>query len=339
MVRAYPSIADFQKYDKNPILLPGSNDWQKGRVYNPTAIVVGDKVALLYRCQGTERKDIGGENVWMSTIGTAWSSDGTSFTAEDRPSLEPTDDMDAAGVEDPRVVHIDGEFVLTYTAYDGKKARLAVAFSKDPSLTSWKERKIVFPEEEKWTKSGAIVPIRISGMYYMYFQAHEYYPPIGESHIWLASSRDLRSWKIFSEPVLKTVRGSFDESEVEPGPTPIITPHGIAVIYNATREAKNFNRREFGIGWALFDKNDPSRLLYRSKNSFYTDESAISKKGVIPQVPFYKELPNQGRITGTIFANGLVKFHNRWFLYYGVGDSVISVASADAPELFSLLSS
>ncbi len=86
------------------------------------------------------------------------------------------------GCEDPRIVVVNGTFYMTYTAYDGKTARLALARSKD--LVHWEKLGIVFPEWG-WSKSGAILPIKINGKYIMYF---------GDSNIWIAYSDDMIHW-------------------------------------------------------------------------------------------------------------------------------------------------
>lgn len=46
-----------------------------------------------------------------------------------------------------------------------------------------------------------------------------------------------------------------------------------------------------------------------------------------PELPFEKTGQNAG---GTTFAEGLVWFRSRWFLYYGCADSMAGVAIAGA---------
>ncbi len=42
-----------------------------------------------------------------------------------------------------------------------------------------------------------------------------------------------------------------------------------------------------------------------------------------PELPFEK---SGQYAAGTTFAEGLVWFHDRWFLYYGCADSMVGVA-------------
>jgi len=104
-------ILPFEKYAQNPILTPNpANNFESAYLYNPTAIVLNDTIFILYRAQNESK---------TSTVGLAWSNDGTSFTRLDRPIIEPTEPWEQiGGCEDPRIVRVNGTFYVTYTAYD-----------------------------------------------------------------------------------------------------------------------------------------------------------------------------------------------------------------------------
>src|SRR5690242_13197553 len=159
-------LGPFTKYAGNPILRPDpSHDWESAYLFNPAAIVVGSQVALLYRAQNAAR---------VSSIGLAFSSDGLHFTRGADPVLVPTESYESQGVEDPRVVRVGKTYYMTYTAYDGTSALLALATSTD--LVKWKKRGVIFPDfrdplagGKPWNKSGAILSTPINGQYWMYF--------------------------------------------------------------------------------------------------------------------------------------------------------------------------
>ncbi|KAJ6093509.1 hypothetical protein N7486_008798 [Penicillium sp. IBT 16267x] len=113
----YFPLLGFEQYANNPVMKPDpTHAWESAYLYNPSAIVMDDKVFLLYRAQDQQK---------TSSIGLAWSSDGYNFTRYDQPIVYATEPYEQpGGCEDPRVVRIDGTFYLTYTAYDGKTARL-----------------------------------------------------------------------------------------------------------------------------------------------------------------------------------------------------------------------
>ncbi|MDR8391593.1 glycoside hydrolase family 130 protein [Aliifodinibius sp. S!AR15-10] len=285
-------IGPFQKYEDNPILVSRGDSWEAKDVFNPTAWTDGHKVYLLYRAE-----DSTGIGKWNGTsrIGLATSSDGIHFSREKKPILEPTESWELpGGTEDPRITKIDSTFYLTYTAYDGETARLALATSTD--LRSWKKHGLIFPNRG-WTKSGAILDEQINGKYWMYF---------GDTNIWVAWSTDLLNWNVIEEPVMKPRNGKFDSRLVEPGPSPILTEDGILLLYNGANDDLIYN-----AGQVLFERNDPTKVIARSNTSFMQPDTQLERHGQIPNV---------------VFVEGLVNFDDTWFLYYGMGDSGIGVA-------------
>lgn len=285
-------LGSFQKYDGNPIITPRGSSWESKDVFNPAAWSDADSVYLFYRAE-----DSTGIGRWNGTsrIGLATSSDGIRFDRRTEPLLEPTEPWELpGGMEDPRIVHIDSTFYLTYTAYDGETARLALATS--PDLKSWTKHGLVF-SDSTWTKSGAILPHQVDGKWWMYF---------GDTNIWVAHSEDLINWNAIEEPVIKPREGFFDSRLVEPGPQPLMTNRGILLLYNAADQDLVYRP-----GQALFDANDPSRLIDRSESSFMEPDLKLEQEGQVPNV---------------VFIEGLVQHQNTWYLYYGMGDSGIGVA-------------
>ncbi len=286
-------IGPFVKYAGNPILTPEGDTWQSKDVFNPTAWTDGETVTLLYRAE-----DSTGVGQWYGTsrIGLARSKDGIRFVRDAEPILEPTESWELpGGIEDPRMVRIGEIFYLTYTAYDGKTARLAHATS--PDLYTWTKHGLIFPERG-WTKSGSVLPERIDGKYWMYF---------GDTNIWAAYSTDLMEWTVVEDPVLQPRPGYFDSRLVEPGPQPVMTERGILLLYNAADSAL-----VYAPGQALFDRDDPTKLLGRSDMPFMKPTTELEQTGQVPNV---------------VFVQGLVRVSGTWRLYFGMGDSGIGVAT------------
>ncbi len=288
-------LGPFNKYDGNPILTPSGETWESKDVFNPAAWSDGNTVYLLYRAE-----DSTGIGEWNGTsrIGLARSDDGVRFVRESTPVLEPSEPYELpGGCEDPRVVRIGGRYYMTYTAYDGQTARLALATSEN--LRNWTKHGPLF-EERGWTKSGAILDTPVDGKYWMYF---------GDTNIWAASSTDLLTWTVIEEPVLRPRPGMFDSKLVEPGPPPVVTDDGILFLYNGADD-----NTAYASGQALFDIHDPTRVLDRSATPFFTPSLQLEHEGQVPNV---------------VFIEGLVNFQGRWLLYYGMGDSGIGVAIAE----------
>lgn len=286
-------LGPFVKYDGNPIITPQGDSWESKDVFNPAAFADNDQIYMLYRAE-----DSTGIGIWNGTsrIGLGISSDGYNFDRHPDPIYEPFDDFELpGGAEDPRIVKIDDTFWLTYTAYDGETARQALASSKD--LFNWERHGLIFPELG-WTKAGAIVPIMINDRYWMYF---------GDTNIWIAWSEDLINWTPIEEPVMRPREGMFDSGLIEPGPTPLITEQGILMLYNSADDDLVYR-----TGQALFDISDPTKLLKRSDDFFMEPDYELEVDGQIPNV---------------VFIEGLAKLGDTWFLYFGMGDSGIGVAT------------
>jgi len=297
---AAPSIGSFRKYEKNPILLPQNTGFEAKAVFNPATIVVNDTVFLFYRAE-----DWTGHRKWKgtSTIGMAYSVDGINFTRYPKPVIIPEFDYELpGGCEDPRIVKIDDLYYLTYTAFNGETAKLALAVSKD--LLHWDKKGVIIPWE--WSKAGSILPEKINGKYIMYF---------GDKNIGIAYSDNLIDWTIDENPVLEPREGYFDNRIVEPGPPPILIEEGILLIYNGSN-----TQIEYETGWVLFSKDDPKKILARSEKPFLTLSEDWEKYGQVPNV---------------IFVEGMVKYKSKWYLYYGCADTYIGVAiSKDSYEFF-----
>jgi predicted GH43/DUF377 family glycosyl hydrolase len=249
----------------------------------------------------------------ISRIGYADSADGLHFKIRPQPVLDPEAPYEkGGGVEDPRLVRIDGTYYLTYTGYNGKDAQLCLATSKD--LIHWRRRGVILPAYQgswntKWTKSGAILPEKVKGRWWMYYLGTRTDPDGKErDYMGLASSSDLLHWADATDaPVLPRRPGGFDSRVMEPGPAPILTSAGILLIYNGASDSL-----VYGAAWALFDREDPSRLIARANRPFLLPELEWEKKGVVPNVIF---------LEGAIMKSGLEAI-----AYYGAADHVVGAA-------------
>ena len=299
-VCAYAQITiDATRLSDKPVLEPGPK-WASIGIFNPTAIERNGKTILLFRA--TDAKMI-------SRIGYAESSDGFHFKIRSKPVLWPTAPYEiGGGVEDPRVVLIDGLYYLTYTGYNGKDAQLCLATSRD--LIHWDRKGVILPAYKgtwntKWTKSGAILPEKVNGLWWMYYLGTRTDPDGKErDYMGLANSRDLLHWTdATAQPVLPRNPGAFDSRVMEPGPAPILTRAGILLLYNGASDAL-----VYGPAWALFDRDDPTKLIARADWPFLLPELEWERKGVVPNVIF---------LEGAIMSPGDIR------AYYGAADRAI----------------
>ncbi len=305
--RRIMTFGKLHRLSNEPIISARPGKFDSAGAFNPTAVKLDDgQYVMLYRGQ---------DHAGVSRIGYAQSTDGIHFTQEDKPVLEPQFPDEKNGVEDPRAsrsLQNPKEWLMTATAYN-TEAQLALYKSGD--LRKWERVGIIMPANKgswnvHWTKSGAIVPAKINGKYWMYYMGDA---AGGADQTGLAFSDDGVNWKDATDkPVLTRRPNMFDSHTVEPGPAPIITEDGILLLYNGADDAVCYR-----TGWALFDKNDPTKLIARSDTPIFEPETAWEKKNATDGV---KQVPN------VVFVEGMVKDGNRYLIYYGAADSYVGVA-------------
>ncbi len=315
----------------DPILHTAAH-WEALHTFNPAAIVRNGKIVVLYRAEDDSGSmQIGGHT---SRLGLAESDDGLTFRRLPQPVFFPAPDDQQSrespgGVEDPRLVEApDGTYILTYTQWNRVTYSVGIATSKD--LLHWTKHGPAFAAAAggkyaalRYKSAGILTqPVhdrllaaKVSGKYWMYW---------GEGTIRLATSQDLIHWTPVEDtrgvPVelLGPRAGHFDSTFPETGPPPVLTPAGIVVLYNGKNATTGgdpaLGADAYATGEALFDANNPARLLSRPERPILQPELPYEKTGQYA--------------AGTTFAEGLVLFHGKWLLFYGCADSLVAVALA-----------
>ena len=147
-----------------------------------------------------------------------------------------------------------------------------------------------------------------------------------ENFINLAWSDDMYNWVPLEDEkgelkrLVSTRPGKFDSDLTECGPPAIITDGGILLLYNgknATNEkaSAELPKGTYSVGQIIFDPSNPEMVISRSDKPFLR-----------PSLPH--EVTGQ-YAAGTTFAEGLVFFKGKWFLYYGTADSYVGLAVKD----------
>jgi predicted GH43/DUF377 family glycosyl hydrolase len=294
-------FTSFHRLSDQPIISPQGATWEAAGTFNPAVVIHDGRFVMLYRGQDANE---------TSRLGYAESSDGIHFTRRPEPVLSPEADYERdGGVEDPRLVKFGDTFYLTYTGYNKKDAQLCLAASKD--LIHWERKGVILPAYKGnwnvgWTKSGAIVPEKMNGHYWMYFLGTS---PDKTDQTGLAYSHDLIHWTEASKaPVLPKRPGRFDSRVVEPGPPPIVKGEKIILIYNGADDSLVYR-----TGIAVFSKADPAKLLWRSDQPVFAPE---------------KDWEKIGQVRNVVFVEGMVEKTGRYFFYYGGADKYVGVAEA-----------
>jgi predicted GH43/DUF377 family glycosyl hydrolase len=277
-----------------------------------------------------------------SRLGLAFSSDGLHFSPRPSPVLYMDNDDQKSneypgGTEDPRlVVTRGGLYVVTYTQWARDRQRYSIGIATSRDLVHWTKHGPAFDESSPYYHSllyksgsiltelhhGRVVVAKLHGRYWMYW---------GEIKVGVATSTDLIHWSPVLDPgtgkprILLAARpGLFDSGLPEAGPPALLTSHGIVLLYNgknadpsqpnALAADPKLSAGTYSVGEALFSATDPSQLLARTDHPVFQPERPYERTGQYA--------------AGTTFAEGLIAFHGRWFLYYGTADSYVGVATA-----------
>lgn len=287
-----------KRFSENPIIKPiKKNKWECGAVFNCATVFDGEMVHLLYRA-------IGEYDTYISRLGYAFSIDGFNFERSDKPVFEPKEKYERFGCEDPRVTQIDNKFYITYTAlssraWSGKGNRVALAATMD--FRSFERHGIILPDMEN--KDAVIFPEKVKGKYVMY---HRTMP-----NIWIGYSDNLKEW--YNHKIVMSPReGLWDCKKIGAGPPPIKTEQGWLLFYHGVDE-----KRVYRLGVALFDLNDPSRLIARQEEPILEPEEPWELKGDVPTV---------------VFNCGAIEKDGMYYVYYGGADTVIGVATVSKEE-------
>jgi predicted GH43/DUF377 family glycosyl hydrolase len=330
------------------ILKKTKNEFECEGVLNPAVIEVGEYIHLFYRAVSKEN---------FSTIGYCRLSSPMVIESRfNRPLLVPDANFESQGLEDPRIVEIDGVFYLSYTAYDGINALGAVATSTD--LLHWTKLGIVVPQityedfiqlaesngsvHEKyvryneykknhespdkmqfvWDKNLVFFPRRIQGKLYF---LHRIKPDIQivvavDKLEELTKAFWLKYLLRFDECILLTPKFNHESSYVGSGCPPIETSLGWLLIYHGVRDT--INGYVYSACAALLDLKRPEREIAR--------------------LPYPLFFPDQeweliGEVNNVCFPTGAIVEGENLFVYYGAADKRIAVAQMNLNELLTEL--
>ena len=208
-----------KRYEGNPILTPADIPYPVETVHNAGMAKYQGKYIMLFRSHKPTGRCI---------LGLADSDDGFTWTARPEPFMVPATEGDFAtyeafGVEDPRICEIDGEYLITYSAYSQYGVRIGLARTRDFKTV---ERVSLISQADM--RNVVIFPKKIDGRYARLDRPHSDICPWA---MWISYSEDLEYWGD-SRIVMKPVTYHWDEMKIGPGATPIETSRGWLNIYH-----------------------------------------------------------------------------------------------------------
>ncbi len=299
-----------KRFEGNPILKPiRTHPWEKF-VYNPAAILLEDKIHIIYRAMGKDK---------VSRFGYASTKDGFHIDERlDKPIFVPNGKFEEpavkfrnSGVEDPRIVRIGKRIYMTYAAMNGRVSHISVASIDVQDFLNkkwkWKRHNILFPSNDN--RNGTFFPQKINNKFVLYLRF--------DPNILLSYSKDLKNWTV-PKIVMRPRKGRWDSLKIGIGTPPILTEKGWLLIYHGVEQKKN--GRIYRVGLALADLKNPEKILYRSKEP------------VFEPVKDYEKI---GQVNNVVFPCGSIILGKKLFIYYGGADSVVCVATANISKFLS----
>lgn len=292
------------RYKNNPILTKDDVPYPVATVHNAGIVKHDGKYIMIFRSHKMNGRSI---------LGKATSDDGFNFTVDKEPFMVPATngifkDYEEYGIEDPRIVLVEGEYLITYSAYSRYGVRIGLAKTTD------------FVEIERFSliteadyRNVVIFPEKFNGLYARLDRPHSEISPWA---IWISYSPDLRFWGE-SKMIMKPMQYHWDEMKIGPGAPPIKTSRGWLNIYHGV--FPTMDGSVYRLGVALHDLQDPAKII------------AVGDDWILqPDEPY--EIT--GYVHNVVFTCGAVPENDgKLKLYWGGADKVMCVGEANIEEL------
>jgi len=254
---------------------------------------------------------------FISHLRLMWSSDGklVDGIAGSAPAILPFGPDEAYGIEDPRITQIGEDFHVTYVGVSPRGVCAKRMTTRD--FKRFDRCGVIFCPDNK---DVLLFPNQIGGRYaamHRPMPSMRFAPP----SIWLASSDDLVHWGDH-EPLLGV--GDADAAHRDRlggGTPPVLTPDGWLTLYHGSDKCHGEEGAgTYSAGVLLLDRDDPSRIIGRSRQPV-----------MLPQADFEK----RGYVDNVVFPTGAVLRGNALWVYYGAADEHIGVCAFDVADLLS----
>lgn len=318
--------------------------FENDSVLNPGIIQEDNTVHMLYRAV---------RNGNYSTIGYCKFDGPLQLVQRNNiPLLIPYSEAASKGIEDPRIVKIEGVYYITYTAYDGINALGALVTSTDlltferhgiivPKFTFDEFKRLAEcnnlvnskyfrhvrhfkPDEEVflWDKDVIFFPRKIDGKLAF---LHRIRPGIQLVLIDRLEDLTKEFWNLyflhFNEHIILDPVGKNHESGfIGGGCPPIETKEGWLLIYHGVFDTSD--GYIYSAAAAILAIDDPTKVIARLVEPLFSPELDYEKNGVVSNV---------------VFPTGTALFDDTLYIYYGAADKCIACASMSLQALLNEL--
>ncbi|MCK5468203.1 MAG: glycoside hydrolase family 130 protein, partial [Cyclobacteriaceae bacterium] len=205
-------------------------------------------------------------------------------------------------------IYLEGEFLITYSAYSRHGVRIGLAKTKDFKTI---ERVSLITEADY--RNVVIFPEKFNGLYARLDRPHSEISPWA---IWISYSPDLIYWGE-SKLIMNPVQYHWDEMKIGPGAPPIKTKRGWLNIYHGV--FPTMDGSVYRLGVALHDLDDPSKIV------------AVGDEWILQPEEIYEIT---GYVHNVVFTCGAVPEDDGSVkIYWGGADKVMCVGTARLDDL------
>jgi len=296
-----------KRHPNNPILTKDDIPYPVATVHNAAVVKHDNQYIMIFRSHRLNGRSI---------LGKAVSQDGFNFKVDPKPFMIPAEngmfaEYEKYGIEDPRITLIDGEYLITYSAYSKHGVRIGLAKTRDFKKI---ERFSLITQADY--RNVVIFPEKFNGLYARLDRPHSEISPWS---MWITYSPDLIYWGK-SKLIMKPMQYHWDEMKIGPGAPPIKTDKGWLNIYHGV--FPTMDGSVYRLGAALHDLEDPSKII------------AVADEWILQPEEIYEIT---GYVHNVVFSCGAVAEPDGTLkLYWGGADKVMCAGTANINDLVEL---
>jgi predicted GH43/DUF377 family glycosyl hydrolase len=293
-----------KRYQHNPILTKEDVPYPVATVHNAGVVKFNDRYIMIFRSHKHNGRSI---------LGKAESYDGFNFEVDKEPFMIPATEgifkeYEEYGVEDPRIIFLNSEYLITYSAYSRHGVRVGLAKTRDFKSI---ERFSLITEADY--RNVVIFPEKFNGLYARLDRPHSEISPWS---IWISYSPDLKYWGE-SKLIMKPVKYHWDEMKIGPGAPPVKTARGWLSIFHGV--FSTMDGCVYRLGVALHNLEDPSQII------------AVGDEWILQPEEVYEI---SGYVHNVVFTCGAVPEEDGSIkIYWGGADKVMCVGTANIESL------
>ncbi len=295
------------RHPDNPVLTAADFPVRMRAVYNSAAIkTAAGRYVMLCRVNQLNHKTL----LWGAD-----STDGIHFAPRPEPFEMPVDELwqsvSRSVYYDPRITWIDGEYKVLIACEGDQNCRVALFRSAD--LKSLEFVNFVNVPDNR---NMVIFPRKRADGRYMRLERPNI-PGSGKGNIWLSHSPDLIHWGDSYEVLKSTDLWNFCYSGLGASTVPFLTAEGWLILFHGIMN--NCTTREYSVGAALLDRDEPWKVLHCTKHPILYPEADYELRGLVEHVCFPCSM--------------IVADDETVLVHYGAADTVQCVATGRLSDL------